>query len=121
LQTEPTNKAFWGAIAPVVEEEHARKKIKAAKAIEKLKTGDCWDELRVLARKSIRTASEIRDCLKAAGAACRIVDIGCDRRRFLDAALNCHQMRERYTVIDLARAVGIMPNAANEIIEEYLS
>jgi len=42
------------------------------------------------------------------------------RERFLEAALNCHQMRERYTVIDLARAAGIMPKAADEIIEEYL-
>jgi len=29
-------------------------------------------------------------------------------------------MRKRHAVIDLARAVGIMPKAADEIIEEYL-
>lgn len=120
LQTEPTNSAFWGPISPVVEEDHARKRAKAAKALGRLKQKGCWDELRALARKSIRTASEIKDCLKAAGAAHRIADIECARERFLDAALNCHQMRERYTVIDLARAVGILPKAANEIIEEYL-
>lgn len=121
LQTEPTNQVFWGPLAPVVEEDHARKRIKAAQAVEKLKTGDCWDELRALARQSIRTAAEIKNCLKAAGAAHRIADIECGRERFLAAALNCHQMRERYTVIDLARAAGLMPKAANEIIEEYLA
>jgi len=121
LQTEETNKAFWQSLTPVVEEEHARKRSKAAKAIEQLKKKNCWDELRAIAKKSIRTPAEIRNCLKTAGAAHRIADIDCGRARFLDAALNCHQMRERYTVIDLARAAGIMPKAADEIMEEYLS
>jgi len=120
LQTEETNKAFWQSLTPVVEEEHARKRSKAAKAVEKLKEKDCWDKLRAMARKSVRMPSEIRHCLKSAGAAYRLVDIECERERFLEAALNCHQMRERYTVIDLARAVGIMPKAADEIVEEYL-
>ncbi|MDD5483343.1 MAG: iron-containing alcohol dehydrogenase [Kiritimatiellae bacterium] len=121
LRAEPVNAAFWQSLAPVVEEEYARKTTKAARAVEQLKKKNCWDELRALAKQSIRTPAGIRDCLKTAGAAYRIADIGCDRARFLEAALNCHQMRERYTVIDLARAVGIMPKAANEIIEEYLA
>lgn len=120
LQTEETNRTFWQSLTPVVEEEHGRKRKKAARAFEQLKNKNCWDELRAMARKSVRTPSEIRNCLKSAGAAYRIADIGCDRSHFRDAALNCHQMRERYTVIDLARAVGIMPKAADEIIEEYL-
>lgn len=120
LQTEDTNRKFWQTLTPVVEEEHARKRSKAAKAVEQLNRKNCWDELRAIARKSVRTPSEIRKCLKSAGAAWRLEDIGCARDRFLEATLNCHQMRERYTVIDLARAVGIMPKAADEIIEEYL-
>lgn len=28
--------------------------------------------------------------------------------------------RERYTIIDLARAVGVLPAAAEEIVDEYL-
>ena len=121
LQTEPTNEAFWQSLTPAVEEEHARKRSKAAKAVEQLKKKNCWDKLRAIARKSVRTPSEIRNCLKSAGAAYRLADIECERKRFLEAALNCHQMRARYTVIDLARAVGIMPKAADEIIEEYLN
>jgi len=121
LQTEETNRTFWQSLTPVVEEEHARKRSKAAKAVEQLKKKNCWDKLRAIARKSVRTPSEIRNCLKSAGAAYRLADIECERKRFLEAALNCHQMRARYTVIDLARAVGIMPKAADEIIEEYLN
>lgn len=120
LHTEETNISFWQSLAPLVEEEHMRKRSKAAKAVGQLKKKGCWDELRAIARQSVRTASEITECLKSAGAAYRLDDIGCERSRFLDAALNCHQMRERWTVIDLARAVGIMPKAADEIIEEYL-
>ncbi|MFH1969175.1 MAG: iron-containing alcohol dehydrogenase [Verrucomicrobiota bacterium] len=120
LQTEETNRTFWQSLVPVVEEEHAHKRSRAAKAVEQLKKKDCWNELRAIVRKSVRTPSKIRNCLKSAGAAYRLADIGCEHARFLDAALNCHQMRARYTVIDLARAVGIMPKAADEIIEEYL-
>lgn len=120
LQTEPTNADYWRSLAPIVEEEHALKQKKAPRAVEQLKKKGCWDELRANARQSVRTPSEIRNCLKTAGAAYRIADIECDRTRFLNAALNCHQMRERYTVIDLARAAGIMPRAADEILEEYL-
>ncbi len=120
LQTEETNKDFWRTLTPVIEEEHARKRKKAARAVEQLKKTNCWDELRAIARKSIRTPAEIKNCLKSAGAAYRLEDIECDRARFLEAALNCHQMRERYTVIDLARAGGIMPKAADEIIDQYL-
>lgn len=120
LQTEPTNAGFWRSLTPIVEEEHALKRIKAAKAVEQLQKKNSWDELRATLRKSVKKASEIRDCLKSAGAAYCLADIDCDRARFLNAALNCHQMRERYTIIDLARSVGIMPKAADEIIEEYL-
>lgn len=120
LQTEPTTRAFWQTLAPIVEEEHALKRAKAAKAVELLTKKECWDNLRATIRQSVRKPSEIRDCLRSAGAAYRLEDIGCKRSRFLEAALNCHQMRERYTCIDLARATGIMPNAAAEIIEEYL-
>jgi len=120
LQTEPTNEKFWRSLSPVVEEEHTLKRSKAAEAVEQLKKKNCWDDLRAMARKSVRTPVEIKECLKAAGAAHRLADIGCDRARFLEAAHNCHQMRKRYTVIDLARAVGILPKAADEIVEQCL-
>ena len=50
----------------------------------------------------------------------QLADIGCTRDRFLAAALHAHQIRERYTIIDLARAAGILPTAAEGIVDRYL-
>ncbi|MBU4198949.1 MAG: sn-glycerol-1-phosphate dehydrogenase [Verrucomicrobia bacterium] len=118
--TEPTDTAFWTSLADVVEEEHILKRQKAERAVQELNRPGMWDQVRATLAPTLRKAAEIKQCLRAAGAAHRIEDIGCTREHFLAAALHCHQMRERYTVIDLARAVGIMPKAADEIIEEYL-
>lgn len=118
--TEPTATAYWTTLASVVEEEHALKRKKAEQAVRQLKLPNKWDHVRATLAPTLRKASEIKHCLRAAGGAHRIEDIGCTRERFLATALHCHQMRERYTIVDLARAAGILPKAAGEIIEEYL-
>ncbi len=120
VMAEPTDTAYWTTLAPVVEEEHVLKRNKAKQAVRQLKSPNIWDRVRATLSPTLRPAAEIKGCLRAAGAAHRIADIGCTRERFLAAAIHCHQMRERYTIIDLARAAGIMPGAAAEIIEEYL-
>ncbi len=117
---EPTDRRFWTTLTDIVEEEHVLKRKKAELAIRQLKQPGTWDRVRTTLAPALRKAGEIRQALRAAGAACRIEDIGCSREHFLSAALHCHQLRERYTIIDLARAAGILPGAAREIIEEYL-
>jgi glycerol-1-phosphate dehydrogenase [NAD(P)+] len=115
-----TDGAYWGSLADVVEEEHARKRRRAASAVARLREAHVWDEVRALAAGSTRPARELRDCLALAGGACRLADIGCSTDRFIAAVAHCHQIRERYTVIDLARAAGVLPAAAGEIVEEVL-
>ncbi len=118
---EPTDTAYWQPLTAVVEEEHALKRRKAERAAQRLCTEPrLWDDLRSVLAPMTRTALNIKRLLNAAGAAHRLEDIGCTRDRFLAAALHAHQIRERYTIIDLARAVGIMPNAAEVIIDQYL-
>ncbi len=117
---EPTNGKFWAVLADVVEEEHVLKRKKAELAVRQLQQPGMWERIRSTLAPTVRSAAEIKRCLRGAGAAHRIEDIGCTRDRFLAAALNCHQMRERYTIIDLARATGILPEAAGPIIDEYL-
>lgn len=120
--TEPTDAAYWQSLHTVVEQEHALKRRKAERAKQRLCTDPrLWDELRRVLAPMTRTALNIKQLLNAAGAAHRLKDIGCTRDRFLAATLHAHQIRERYTIIDLARAVGIMPNAATEIIDQYLT
>ena len=122
FRAEPTDTAYWQSLTAVVEKEHALKRRKAERAVQHLGTEPrLWDDLRSVLAPMTRTALNIKQLLNAAGAAHRLEDIGCTRDRFLAAALHAHQIRERYTIIDLARAVGIMPNAATEIIDQYLT
>jgi len=121
LRAEPTDEAYWQSLTAIVEEEHALKRRKAERAVKRLcAEPDLWDSLRTELKPMTRKASAIKQCLRAAGAAHRLEDIGCTRERFLAAAHHAHQMRARYTIIDLARAVGVLPAAAGEIVEEYL-
>ncbi|MCG2661225.1 MAG: iron-containing alcohol dehydrogenase [Kiritimatiellae bacterium] len=121
LRAEPTDEAYWQSLTAVVEEEHALKRRKAERAVQRLQQESAlWDRLRTELKPMTRTAAAIKQCLRAAGAAHRLEDIGCTRDRFLAAAGHAHQMRERYTIIDLARAVGVMPNATEEIVDQYL-
>jgi len=87
------------------------------KAVEILSQGDSWDRLREEVKPFLRPPERIRDCLKRAGAAYRAEDIGCSRERLLRAVLHLHEIRSRFTVIDLARLVGVLPQAAAEIVE----
>jgi len=120
VRVEDTDGSYWGDLAPVVEEEHVGKRRQAAVAVERLRAPGMWDRVRETIVAGSRTPTEIKQCLETAGAAHSLDDIGCSRDRFTDAFLHCHQIRGRYTVVDLARAVGILPAAIHEIVEEWL-
>ena len=119
-RTEPTDAEYWRELTPVVEEEHAHKRERVKWAVKRLRTPGVWDEARGLVRTGTVPAARIKNCLREAGAAHCIDHIGCTRERFLAAILHSHQIRERYTVIDLARSAGILPSAADEIVDQYL-
>lgn len=120
VAAEPTDGAWWGGLAPVVEEEHRVKRERAALAAGKLNEPGVWDAVREALSDSAVSPARIKDCLKRAGAAHRLEDIGCDRRLFTEALLHAHQIRARYTVLDLARAAGVLPGAAESLVEEWL-
>lgn len=116
----PTDKDYWKALTPVVEEEHALKRVKAAHAIEALRQPGMWERIRDVIRAGAVPADKIKHCLREAGAAHCLADIGCSRDRFVAAARHAHQIRERYTVIDLARAAGLLPGVIDSIVDRYL-
>jgi hypothetical protein len=62
----------------------------------------------------------VKNVLSEAGAAHRVSDLGISRERFLWAVLNGAQMRERFTSLDLAWTAGLLPDAAEEIVQEWL-
>jgi len=113
------DKEFWGALGDEVETHYAQKVERLRKAVEVLSPGDSWDRLREEVKPFLRSPERTCNCLKRAGAAYRAEDLGCSRERLLRAVLHLHEIRSRFTVIDLARLVGILPQAAAEIVEEW--
>ncbi|NIA20954.1 MAG: iron-containing alcohol dehydrogenase [Anaerolineaceae bacterium] len=110
---------FWGPLAQVVAGHYAEKLPRLQAAREKLSDPPEWRRLAATLRPMHRPPQIIHDCLKRAGAATRAGDIGCDRERLLAAFVHAHQMRSRFTILDLALLAGLMPAAAEEIIDRW--
>jgi glycerol-1-phosphate dehydrogenase [NAD(P)+] len=116
-----TDGPFWGRLTPAVDEPHARKKQKVARAVEAFQgDGNRWSEAREQLRPMLQSPGVIKDALRRARAAHRLTDIGADRDRFLNALLHAHEIRDRYTIIDLARSVGVLPERAEEIVDRWV-
>jgi glycerol-1-phosphate dehydrogenase [NAD(P)+] len=113
------DKKFWGDLGEEVEAQYSEKTERLRKAIYILSQNDVWDRLREEVKRFVKPSEQIRDCLNRAGAAYRAEDIGCSRERILSALLHAHEMRSRFTILDLARLLGILPRAAKEIVEEW--
>jgi glycerol-1-phosphate dehydrogenase [NAD(P)+] len=111
---------FWGPLAENVQQQYEQKLPMLQTIRAKLAEGKIWGEFLAAARQQVRSPAQIKNCLKAAGAAHTFSDIRCSRERLLAAALHMHQIRKRPTIIDLAWILDIMPGAAEEIIDSWL-
>jgi len=112
---------FWGPLAASIDQQYQPKKAMLETMREKLTYGQTWQNFLAACRRKVRPPDQIKSCLQAAGAAHIFADIGCSRERLLAAALHMHEIRKRPTVIDLAWAMGILPTAAEEIIDDWLT
>jgi glycerol-1-phosphate dehydrogenase [NAD(P)+] len=119
-QPLPFDRAGWGAIADAVGAHHGNQGARMAAACKRLQQGDTWTRVREALRPMLPTAAWIKGVLRDAGAAHRIEDLGITRERFVWAVLNGAQIRERFTSLDLGWATGVLPDAAEEIVEAYL-
>ena len=111
---------FWGPLAGNVREQYTQKIPMLRIICEKMADGITWSAFLAAARKQVRSPAQIKNCLKTAGAAHTFAGIGCSRERLLSAALHMHEIRKRPTIVDLAWILGIMPKAAEEIIDRWL-
>lgn len=116
---EAVDAPFWGPLAGVVAEHYQQKIERLHIAREKLSRGDTWDRIRDALAPMTRPPERVRDCLARAGGACRAEDVGTDRERLLSVMLHAHEIRSRFTILDLARLTGAMPAAAGEIVEAW--
>jgi len=110
---------FWGRLSGEISREYTGKRTRMEEACRILSKGVAWDDLRESLAPLVRPPEKIRDVLKRAGAAYRAGDLGCDRGRLFEAFVHAHEMRSRFTILDLAGLAGILPQAAPEIIEEW--
>lgn len=113
--------AFWGALSRNVRGQYEAKKALMQTIRRQIMDGQAWEGFRDMYRNQVRATEQIKDCLRRAGGAHSFVDIGCSRRRLRDAVLHMHEIRTRPTVVDLAWILGILPGAADEIIDTRLT
>ena len=112
------DRRFWGRLADGVAAKYAEKLPRLAAAQAALAQGNAWDRLRSDLAPMLRPPEQIRSTLAAAGAATTAEAIRCDRPRLLDAFRHAHEIRPRFTILDLARLLGVLPDAAEEITEK---
>ncbi len=118
---EELDKNYWGTLSETVEEEFLKKKIKAAKATRILSgSSEKWKVIKGKLKNMLIPAKDIKLCLEAAGAAHKLEDIECSKEYFIDAVLHSNQIRERYTVLDLAKGAGITKKEITKIVEALL-
>jgi glycerol-1-phosphate dehydrogenase [NAD(P)+] len=113
--------AFWGGRAGNVRDQYEQKTPSIRMVGERLESRETWRAFLDKAAEQVRPPGRIKNCLKAAGAAHTLADIGCSRERLLAAAGHMHEIRKRPTIVDLAWMLGILPGAADEIIDTWLT
>lgn len=107
--------AFWGRLAPDVEAQYRMKQGRLREAADGITGTVRWDALREELAALVRPPELIRDCLHAAGGAVRAADVDCDRDRLTGVLAHAHEMRARFTVLDLAHLLGILPGQAEDL------
>ncbi len=116
---EDVDRAFWGSLADAVAGHYAQKMPKYAAAADAITAGDTWDKLREALSRMVRPPERIRDVLGRASAAATAEGISCTRERLLAAVTHAHELRSRFTVLDLALLLGIMPAAADDLVTAW--
>lgn len=125
IAPERIDRAFWGKLAGAIAEQYAGKIARLAAARDRLASPGVWDELRSRLAPILRQPQTIQRCLDGAGAACRAEDIcpsldrPAARGRLGEALLHAHEIRSRFTVLDLAYIVGLLPHAAEDILDAW--
>ncbi len=110
----------WGRLARAVGPHYRKQTVRLAAAATELREDGRWESLRETLSPIVPSPDRVKTVLSRAGAAHRIADLGIDRERFLWAVFNGAQMRERFTSLDLAWVTGVLPGAAEGIVEEWL-
>jgi len=117
------DEGFWivPSVACAVRKQYEAKRQRLEPIGRQIGSAGTWDRLRTRVAAEVQSAETIHDWLMRAGGATSLADIGCSRQRIRSAILHMHEIRTRFTIIDLAWLVGVMPAAVDDILDEWLS
>jgi glycerol-1-phosphate dehydrogenase [NAD(P)+] len=115
------NTAFWGPVSDAVAEQYSAKLNKYYLLADVIQRHSGWQALRVELKPYTIPPAAVAGRLERAGAARKLSDIDCSRTRAKRALLHMHQIRSRCTIIDLAWLTGILPAAADDILDTWLT
>ncbi len=116
-----TDAAYWGKLHNSVNAQYEQKKPVLQSMAGKLNNERVWNEFTDKCQTLVRPAGQIKQCLKTAGAAHTFGDVKCSREHIRGAMLHMHEIRKRPTIVDMAWLVGILPDAIDEIIDQWLT
>ena len=123
---EKIDTEFWGTLSPVVQREYGKKMEKFPMAVSYLTTQRNWLKLKKSITSSLNSPAKLKTCLQKAGGAHRFSDLQDSgqplaREKFVRTVLCANQMRERFTILDLAFLFGILPGSLEEIIDRWVA
>lgn len=117
---------FWESLSPIVASEYSKKIPKFEQVAEHLSQIENWHRLQELIKPDLVPAMKLKNCLRQAGGAHRFKDIrdndlALEKDKFLTIVKHANQMRERFTILDLAAMLGIIPGEIDLLIEEWVT
>ncbi len=115
------NEVFWTSLSDEVRGQYATKLLKAKEALVQLQSPQRWAQIKQELKKYVRAPHVIKECLRQAGAAHKSEHIGVrDIDEFVRIWSVSHEMRSRFTILDLARLAGVMPELARELVHQWV-
>lgn len=123
---EDIDRGFWTTLSEVVEKEYSKKLTRINEAEKLLSQPGNWQQLRELLKPGLIAPVRLKNCLKRAGGAHRFSDIRTNdmplsKEQFLATVLSANQMRQRFTILDLAMMVGVLPGRLEDIVDRWVT
>ncbi len=119
------NEEYWGRLSGIVAGEYEKKLPKMRQAASLLARPEQWRRLQAAIAPSLMPPERLKHCLEQAGGAHRFSDIrrggrAVSREDFLLAVCNAYQMRARFTVLDLAVLLAMVPAEIEELCDRWV-
>jgi glycerol-1-phosphate dehydrogenase [NAD(P)+] len=115
--------AYWQnpVLIDSVKQQYASKQEDIKTVSQKISESQFWNQLKETVHPIAKSPDAVKDLLSRAGAAHSYESLDITRNRLKQALLHMHEIRKRFTVVDLAWLTGVLPDETDQIINEYLT